>query len=272
MKMNDIKTAPFMTKAIMLISNMYRLGWDERNGGNLSYILYDQDINEFLDTTQVIRKIPINFNARELRNKIFLVTGTGKYFKNVEYNPEENLGVIQISEDGEYANLLWGFLDGGTFTSELPSHLMSHIERLKEDNHHRVVIHTHPTNLIAMTLIHELDEKSFTKTLWKLATECIVVFPEGVGVLPWMLCGNTDIGRATADKIKGFRACIWAAHGIFGTGTSLDETFGLIETIEKAAEIYMLCQGQQIINSITDDQLKAIALAFKVKVKAGWLL
>lgn len=148
---------------------------------------------------------------------------------------------------------------------------MSHIERLNEDNNHRVVIHTHPTNLIAMTLIHELDEKAFTKTLWKLATECIVVFPEGVGVMPWMLCGNADIGRETAKKIKEFRECIWAAHGIFGTGTTLDETFGLIETIEKTANIYMLCQGRQIINSITDDQLTCLALAFNVNVKEGWL-
>ena len=269
--MKDIKKAPFMIEVIRLISNMYRLGWDERNGGNLSYILQKEDINDYLDTTKVLRTIRLNFGAKELSGKLFIVTGTGKYFKNVEYYPEENLGIIQISDDGNFANLLWGFSDGGTYTSELPSHLMSHIERLKKDKNHRVVIHTHPTNLIAMTLIHILDEKSFTKTLWKLATECIVVFPEGVGVMPWMLCGNSDIGRATANKMKEFRTCVWSAHGIFTTGISLDETFGLIETIEKTAKIYMLCQGKQIINSITDEQLKLLALAFGVKYKEGWL-
>jgi len=268
--MKDIKKAPFMVEIIRVISNMYRLGWDERNGGNLSYILYEKDIDYYLDTSKVLRKIQLKFNAEALSNRIFLVTGTGKYFKNVEYNPEENLGIIHISEDGQYANLIWGFSDGGTFTSELPAHLMSHIERLKKDSSHRVIIHTHPTNLIAMTLIHELDEKSFTKTLWKLATECIVVFPEGLGILPWMICGNFEIGRATAEKLKDFKTFIWTAHGIFAAGGSLDETFGLIETIEKTAKIYMLCQGKQIINSITDEQLKSLALAFGVKVKAGW--
>lgn len=43
--------------------------------------IYKAYINGFLDTTRVLRRIPINFDAKELNDKIFLVTGTGKYFK-----------------------------------------------------------------------------------------------------------------------------------------------------------------------------------------------
>ena len=35
-----------------------------------------------------------------------------------------------------------------------------------------------------MNYVHELDEKKFTHTLWEMCTECIVVFPDGIGVLP----------------------------------------------------------------------------------------
>jgi ribulose-5-phosphate 4-epimerase/fuculose-1-phosphate aldolase len=31
--------------------------------------------------------------------------------------------------------------------------------------------------------------------------EWSVVFPDGVGVLPWMLCGTNEIGEATAKKM-----------------------------------------------------------------------
>ena len=69
-----------------------------------------------------------------------------------------------------------------------------------------------------------------------MSTECIVVFPEGISVLPWMVCGTNEIGEATAEKIGDTRIVLWAAHGIFGTGRDMDEVFGLIETVEKAAE------------------------------------
>ena len=55
--------------------------------------------------------------------------------------------------------LLWGYKDGGKFTSELPAHLMSHMARLSVDKDNRVVIHSHPTNTLAMNYVHELDEE-----------------------------------------------------------------------------------------------------------------
>ena len=219
----------------------------------------------------VLRTIPIGFDASDLVGKYFLVTGTGKYFKNVKRDPETNLGLIRIAEDGKTAELIWGYADGGKFTSELPAHLMSHIERLKVDKDNRVVMHSHPTNLLAMTYVHELNTNAFTHTLWQMSTECIVVFPDGVEVLPWMLCGTNEIGVATSEKMRLSRVVVWALHGIYGAGKSLDETFGLIETVEKAASIYMLTAHLPRINTISDDQLKLLADYFGVSYKDGIL-
>ncbi len=252
-------------------SNMYRLGWDERNGGNISYLLDEKELFEYLDTEKVIRTIPIGFKADMLKGKYFLVTGTGKYFKNVEKDPENNLGIIRIGEDGETAELLWGYKDGGRFTSELPAHLMSHMARLSADPEHRVVMHTHPTNTVAMTHIHKLDDKAFSRTIWGTCTECIVVFPEGIGVLPWMVCGNNEIGEATAEKMNDYRLVVWAQHGIYGAGRSFDETFGLIETVEKGAELYMKYASFPIVNEITDSDLKALAAHFGLSYRKDFL-
>ena len=233
--MKDILTAPWMVEMIRTVTNMYDHGWDERNGGNVSLLLDEADMRDYTDGT-VLRTIPLQFEAKPLAGRYFLVTGTGKYFKNVQYDPQCNLGLIRIAANGEDAELLWGYSDGGRFTSELPAHLMSHMARLKINPQNRVIMHCHPGNLLAMTYVHTLDERAFTRTLWQMCTECVVVFPDGVNVLPWMLCGTNSIGEATAEKMATARLVVWAQHGIYGAGADLDETFGLIETAEKAAE------------------------------------
>ena len=270
--MKDILTAPFMKEITKTASNMYRLGWDERNGGNISYLLDTEEVAQYLDLDRVIRTIPTGFDATDLIGKIFIVTGSGKYFKNVEDNPELNLGVFRIAADGTTAELLWGYRDGGRPTSELPAHLMSHMSRLKVDPENRVVMHTHPTYTLAMNFVHELDDAKFTYSLWQMCTECIVVFPEGVGVLPWMLCGTNSIGEATAAKMRDFRVVVWGMHGVYGAGKTLDETFGLVETVEKAAQIYMLTAHLPRVNTITNDQMRQLADFFKVDYRKDFLL
>ena len=269
--MKDIFTAPFVEEMRKTTANMYRLGWDERNGGNISYLLNTDEVGEYLDLNRVIRTIPLGFDASEIIGKIFIVTGTGKYFKNVDADPETNLGIVRIAEDGKTAELLWGYKDGGKFTSEFPAHLMSHMARLSVEPDNRVVMHCHPTNLLAMTYVHDLNEKAFTRTLWQMCTECIVVFPDGVNVLPWMLCGTNEIGEATAAKMDTARLVVWAQHGIYGAGRDLDETFGLIETAEKAAEIYMKIAHLPRVNTITDEQMHLLEGRFGVKAREGYL-
>ena len=269
--MKNILEAKFMVEFIRTVTNMYRLGWDERNGGNVSLMLDEEEVKDYVDVKKVIRTMDTGFTSPKLNGKIFLVTGTGKYFKNVEFAPEVNLGIVHLVEDGAKAELLWGFADGGRFTSEFPAHMMSHAARLSVDPDNRVVMHCHPTNLLAMTYVHSLDEREFTRTLWQMCTECIVVFPDGVNVLPWMLCGTNEIGEATAKKMETARLVVWSQHGIYGAGKDLDETFGLIETAEKAAEIYMKIAHLPIVNTITDDEMHLLEERFSIKAREGYL-
>ena len=269
--MKDILSMKEMTELIRTVTNMYAHGWDERNGGNVSVMLDEAELAAYLDLKNVIRSIPTGFEAPELEGKYFLVTGTGKYFKNVQYDPACNLGIVRLANGGARAELLWGFSDGGKFTSEFPAHMMSHVARRKVDPAHRVVMHCHPANLLAMTYVHDLDERAFTRTLWQMCTECIVVFPDGVNVLPWMLCGTNEIGEATARKMETARLVVWAQHGIYGAGKDLDETFGLIETAEKAAEIYLKIAHLPLVNTITDEEMHQLERRFGVRARAGYL-
>ena len=270
--MKDILTAPFMVEMIRTTAEMYRHGWDERNGGNISLLLEEAQVSEYLDLSRKLRTIPTGFSCAALAGRYFLVTGTGKYFKNVQYDPADNLGLVRIDGSGENAELLWGFTGGGSFTSEFPAHMMSHAARLRIAPANRVVMHCHPANLLAMTYVHTLDEREFTRTLWQMCTECIVVFPDGVNVLPWMLCGTDEIGVATAEKMETARLVVWAQHGIYGAGRDLDETFGLIETAEKAAEVYLKIAHLPRLNTLTDGQLRLLEKRFGVRARDGYLV
>ena len=266
----DIVNAPFIRELCDMTDNMYRLGWNERNGGNISILLADEEIAPYVEGREVIRDLPLAVSFPEFAGRYFIVTGTGKYFKNISKDPAYNLGLIRISEDGSCGQLLWGYTDGGSFTSEIIMHLGAHSKRLKHDPRQRVVMHAHPTATVSMTHIHEWDEKAFTKTLWGTCTECIVIFPEGVAVLPWMVSSNATIGLASAEKFDEFRILIWALHGCTVTGTSLDEAFGLMETVEKGAQIYINVAGKQKA-CIDEKMLREVAAAFRLTVREGWL-
>ena len=92
-----ILNSKFLTEYCATAANMYRLGWDERNGGNISYLLTEEEVKAVLDVTKVIRLIPLGFDAKELAGKYFLVSGTGKYFNNFVEDPENNVVVFRIS-------------------------------------------------------------------------------------------------------------------------------------------------------------------------------
>lgn len=272
MKKLDILSAPYVQEMMKTCTNLYRLGWDERNGGNISYLLDEDWVSPFLDISKPIRKLPIKFDAEKLAGCYFAVTGSGKYFKNIEEFPAENMGIIRISNSGDVVEVLWGLENDAVPTSELPSHLMSHIARLEVDPQNRIIMHNHATHLLAMTFTHELDERAFTRTLWKMCTECLVVFPEGVSIIPWLIPGSNEIGEATANKMKKTRLVVWPQHGIYGAGRNMDETFGLIETAEKAAKVYTYVQAQGgVKQTLEDKNLKCLADAFGITPHEGYL-
>lgn len=136
--MKDILTAPFLIEMVRTATEMYRHGWDERNGGNISLLLSEDEVRDYVDVNAGVRDIPTGFSAPSLDGKYFLVTGTGKYFKNVQYDPAKSLGLVKLTDGGKNARLLWGFTDGGKFTSEFPAHMMSHAARLAVDPSNRV--------------------------------------------------------------------------------------------------------------------------------------
>lgn len=151
-------------------------------------------------------------------------------------------------------------------TSELAAHFQSHIVRMAaSQGRDRIIMHCHATNLIALSYVLDLNSAAFTRELWEGSTECLVVFPDGVGIVSWMVPGTDAIGTATAEQMQSHSLVLWPFHGIFGTGSTLDEAFGLIDTVEKAAEVMVKVRsmgGKK--QTITTEELIALGKRFGV--------
>ncbi|MHB8129083.1 MAG: rhamnulose-1-phosphate aldolase [Mobilitalea sp.] len=265
----------FVQGFIRITYDGYLKGWHERNGGNLTYRMKEEEVYSVKDNFQYDKSfVPIGASVPNLAGDYFLVTGSGKFFRNVILNPEANIAIIEIDKAGDNYRILWGLCEGGRPTSELPSHLMNHaVKKERTDSRHRVIYHSHPANIIALTFVLPLEDKVFTNELWEMATECPVVFPDGVGVVGWMVPGGREIAVATSKLMEKYDVAIWAHHGIFCSGEDFDLTFGLMDTVEKSAEILVkvLSIRPNKLQTITNQNLRNLASDFNVKLPEDFL-
>lgn len=261
---------------IRMCNDGWLQGWHERNGGNLTYRMRPEEAGEcrpfFANSARDWQAMGVS--ADNLAGEYFITTGSGKYFRNVILAPEKNIGIVEISAKGDAWRIVWGLEDGARPTSEFPSHFMNHSVRKRvTDGANRIIYHAHPANLIAMTYVLPLTSRDFSRALWQSATECPVVFPGGVGVLTWMVPGGPEIAMASCGQMEEYEALVWAQHGLFCSGPDFDTAYGLMHTIEKAAEIFVkvLSCGRGVRQTIEDDQLRAIAKDFGVTLREEFL-
>ncbi len=263
----------FVAGMIKATSDLWLKGWNERNGGNVTLQLYEEDVAPYLPRWDGQRQLPLGKALPALAGQYYLVTGSGKYFRNIAIDPETNIGIFRVNKAGDAIDVLWGLSDGAFPTSELSAHLESHeMLQRRPGNQNRVIMHCHATNLIALSYVLKFTTDDLTRALWEGSTECLVVFPEGVGALEWMVPGTNEIGGATAALIAKHPLVLWQYHGVFGRGASLDEAFGLIDTAEKSAQIIqkIIAMGG-VRQTITRQNLIALANRFKVTPLASAL-
>lgn len=273
--MMRVLEAEFVKGFIRMCDDGFNQNWHERNGGNLSYRIKPEEVESVREELAAEAAWdPIGTAVPGLAGEYFMVTGSGKYFRNVSLDPEANICIIELDDKGENFRILWGLNKGGRPTSELPSHLMNHeVKKAATGGAHRVIYHAHPANLIALTFVLPLEDKVFTRELWEMATECPVVFPGGVGVVGWMVPGGRDIAVATSELMKKYDAAVWAHHGLFCSGEDFDLTFGLMHTIEKSAEILVkvLSITPNKLQTITPQNFRDLAVDFKVTLPEEFL-
>lgn len=112
---------------IRMCNDGWLQGWHERNGGNLTYRLTKEEVEQarpyFSDGKPWVE---IGVEVKNLAGEYFLATGTGKFLRNVQLAPQDNVCIAEIDKTGTKYRIVWGMEKGGAPTSEFPSHLMNH--------------------------------------------------------------------------------------------------------------------------------------------------
>ncbi len=273
--MSGVTDAKFVQGFMKMCSDGWELGWHERNGGNLTYRMKEEEVREvlpLLDRTGEWKSIGASVPG--LAEEYFLVTGSGKYFRNVSLDPEDSTAIIEIDGKGENYRICWGLVNGGRPTSELPSHLMNHeVKKEVSGGRHRVIYHAHTPNVIALTFVLPLRDEVFTREIWEMMTECPIVFPDGIGVVGWMVPGGRDIAVETSRLMRTYNVAVWAHHGMFCSGEDFDVTFGLMHTVEKSAEILVkvLSMRPDKRQTIQPQDFRDLAEEFQVELPERFL-
>ena len=119
MKILDSK---FVQGFIKMANDGYLQGWHERNGGNLSYRLKADEVDMIRPRLNALGEwTPIGTEVPGLAGEFFLVTGSGKYFRNIIVDTEACLAIIELDEKGCNYRIRWGLVEGDRKSTRLNS-------------------------------------------------------------------------------------------------------------------------------------------------------
>ena len=270
---------PFVRKMAQLCTNGYRLGYHERNGGNASYRLTYDDLDAvrpfFYDNPS--SWVDLGVRVPSMGGSHILTTASGGHLRNVERDCVENLGIVELSPTGESWRVVWGFKGGARPTSELGAHVRAHAVRMQATGGScRVCYHAHPNALVALTALVPADSRTITRLLWSSLTESIIAIPGGIAMIGWEVPGSVQLATRTAEALADFDACIWQLHGVFATADTCDGALGLVEAVDKAADVYLRARTAQggkpeLPFTIGDAGLRATAQAYGLPINESFL-
>lgn len=241
---------------------LWTKGWAERNGGNISVNITSLMREEEKKLSALCPAINLKEPVTALAGNLFYVTGTGKRMRYVAQEPFANGSIIRISQDGCSYEIIAE--QPVLPTSELPSHLLMHNYLIASGRASRVVLHTHPTDLIGLTHCQPfLDSEKLTRTLWSMIPESRIIVPKGVGIVPYEIPGTIELAHATIRLLERHDVVFWEKHGILAVGEDLIDCFDAIDTLSKSAQIYLSARmaGYEPIG-MTDQQLDDLVTAF----------
>ena len=280
----------FFDPFLALAADAWRCGFHESNGGNLSVRLTPEDAQAARGMAMPDEYgpwVPLAKPVTAMGGEMLLVTGSGKHFRDIERDVAGTVGIIEFSPDGGSWRTVWG-LEGARPTSELPSHALLHGLRIDDGSDQRVVYHAHPPAIAALSGLATFDARSLTRLLWKVFSESVVAFPEGVGFVGWLPPGSYELALASAGEMASCRVCVWQFHGVLATAATCSEAFGAVCAVEKAADIALrrmsACVGADAAGQggmadaaalsglmISDEGLRRVAEAYALPLRTDYL-
>jgi rhamnulose-1-phosphate aldolase len=226
-------------------------GWAEANAGNLS-------VRVSASAARGGSLIDLPVAVPSLVGRCLAIKRAGVRMRDVAAAPAQGLATVTVV--GPRA----GRLNGGPPSSELAAHLAAHAALVSARPTDRVFLHTHPTDLVALSLL--VDHRHLPDLLARVHTEAPVLLEDRLTALPFALPGSVNLARATARALARCQAIVWPAHGIAASGPNFGSALDLVELADKCARIALL-SGARPANrtGLSPTQRRAIRRSFGLK-------
>jgi rhamnulose-1-phosphate aldolase len=237
---------------------LWKRGWAERNAGNISVnvtgLFSAQESELFTDIA--IHPLPVGYSF--LADQILLITSAGSRMRDLAKNPWDHLCILKIDTSGTHFRQ-WPEKDREP-TSELPTHLAVHDMLIRTKSAAKALVHTHATELIALTQIREFcSTEVLNRLLWSMHPETKLFVPKGLGFISYKISGTSGIAEAAAKTLENHPIALWQKHGILATGTTVTDAFDAIDLLAKSARIYFMVKSAGYEpEGLTDGQLNEI--------------
>ena len=221
---------------------MWMQHWAEANAGNITL-----NVTSILDSAKLplaARKVELPRAYPSLAGQLILATVTGSRMRDVSLDPAAGCMLLRIEDGGKAFSVLAAFNASGRPTSELASHLLIHEMLLETGSKLRTVVHTHPPELVALTHAAETQPEGWLNdALWAAHAEVKIFFPGGVGHVPYIMPGSEALAEATVEALRSHPVVVWARHGALALGENALDAFDALDTLNKAADIWLTCRA-----------------------------
>ncbi|MDR0542264.1 MAG: rhamnulose-1-phosphate aldolase [Dysgonamonadaceae bacterium] len=263
-----LNNRPLLAKQISEVAEvagyLWQKGWAERNGGNITVnvtAVVDDDMRCLPAISPVI---PIGRMLAHLKGCYFFCKGTNLRMRDLARRPMENGSIIRILDD--CSNYVIIADNPVKPTSELASHLSMHNYLVGKGSNYKAVLHTHPIDLVAMTHHPAFLEKDvLTNLLWSMIPETRAFCPRGLGIIPYALPGSFALADATIQALVEYDVVMWEKHGVTAVGENIMEAFDMVDTLSKAAQIYLVAKSMGFEpQGTTPEQMNELKTVFNL--------
>jgi rhamnulose-1-phosphate aldolase len=244
------------------------IGAAEGAAGNLSICFRESlDISMLFPKMEIV-ELPVA--APDLAGATLIVTGSGRRLRDIIDAPAANLACIIVEPDGRTGKMFTSYdCPFKRVTSEFNSHLAVHHDQMRSrDLKLHTVLHGQPLYLTFLShLANYQDQKYLNRHLLRWQPETILTFPEGIGVLPFMLLASTQLMIETMLALREHQLVVWSQHGVMTrSDDSISHALDLIEYAETAAHYECLnLLGGDLSGGLTPEAIRAIAESLKIQ-------
>lgn len=226
-------------------------GWAEANAGNLSFRAAG---SSFRRGTRI--ELPVSVPS--LTGQSLIIKRAGVRMRDLADAPAPGLCAVFII--GPRA----AQVVSGPPSSELAAHLAAHARLAVARAADRVLLHTHPTDLAALSLL--VDHRRLPGLLARVHTEAPVLLEGRLTALRFALPGSVELAGATASALARYQAVVWPAHGIAASGPDFASALDLVELADKCARIALLSDARPANRiGLSPSQRRAIRRKFGLR-------